>query len=172
MGPDWKFPQPSAYHHAKFISQILYIMKYGLLGDQVWWLTDEERRQIKRMMPYAALYHGPSFLKCPLTIQAPYNDLLSYSKVREFRKVDSVMADKVLHSFSGQYWYLDESWVTISLLDDRLSKEERLLLAKTLVSIPRPESLPPVAVSNKLKYNKVIGRISGQSLGNCQVCLL
>ena len=82
------------------------------------------------------------------------------------------MADKVLHSFSGQCWYLDESWVTISLLDDRLSKEERLLLAKTLVSIPRPESLPPVAVSNKLKYNKVIGRISGQSLGNCQVCLL
>ena len=106
------------------------------------------------MMPYAALYHGPSFLKCPVTIQAPYNDLLSYSKVREFRKVDSVMADKVLHSFSGQCWYLDESWVTISLLDDRLSKEERLLLAKTLVSIPRPESFPPVAVSNKLKDNK------------------
>ena len=124
MGPDWKFPYPSAYHHAKFISQILYIMKYGLLGDQVWWLTDEERRQIKRMMRYAAFYHGPSFLKCPVTIQAPHNDLLSYSKVQEFRKVDSVMADKVLHSFSGQCWYLDESWVTISLLDDRLSKEE------------------------------------------------
>ena len=35
MGPDWQFPQPSAYHHAKFISQILYIMKFGLLGDQV-----------------------------------------------------------------------------------------------------------------------------------------
>ena len=104
-------------------------------------------------MPYAALYHY-TFLKCPLTLQAPYNDLLSYSKVREFRMVDSVMADKVLHPFSGQFWYLDESWVTISLLDDRLSKEERLLLAKTLVSIPRPESFPPVAASNKLKDNK------------------
>ena len=30
-----------------------------------------------------------------------------------------------------------------------------MLLSKTLVSIPRPESLTPMAVSNKLKYKKV-----------------
>ena len=42
----------------------------GIWEINVFPTTDEERKQIKKITPYAALYHGPSFLKCPITIQA------------------------------------------------------------------------------------------------------
>ena len=31
--PGWKFHYPAAYHHAKFVSQINYIIKYSMLDD-------------------------------------------------------------------------------------------------------------------------------------------
>ena len=153
--PGWKFHHPAAYHHAKFVSQINYIMKYSMLDDQVTWTSDEDRMKIKRMVPYIALYHAPSFLKSPIAIRAPYNDLMSYQQVRMFREVDSEVAELVLKSFSGQCWYLDESWITVSLLDDRLSNEERMLLAKTLDKIPRPEVISPIPITRMLHTNKV-----------------
>ena len=72
----------------------------------------------------------------------PYRDLLFIRGMREFQRVDSGIASRVLQSLTGQTWYLDQPWMVTALVGPDVPAEEKEAVARSLVATPRPSSFP------------------------------
>ena len=112
-------------------------------------------RKAERLLPYIVLHDTPAFLKCPLAPGAAYRDLQHIQGIREFRKHDQPIAERVLFSLRRQTWYLDEPWLITALVGREVPVEEKTRLAKALFRTPRPVSYPPFCVAPKLPKQKV-----------------
>ena len=69
--------KPGAHHHAKFMSDSLYILKITILADVLpeGFICPGEMDGIRRMAQYICLFHGPHYLKARLSAAAPRLDL-------------------------------------------------------------------------------------------------
>ena len=65
--------KPGAFHHARFMSKSLYILKIAMFKDQ-FTLTNRGRLDIVSLAEFIALIYGPYFLQSALAIDAPRND--------------------------------------------------------------------------------------------------
>ena len=114
----FKFQWPGAFHHARFMSKALYILKMDLLRDQLSFLTPDQKDQISQLARFVGVYFSQWFLKCAIVSSAPYQALLSFKQMIEFSEFDIGLAFTVLDSLFRHTWYLTEQWVIVCLVDD------------------------------------------------------
>ena len=68
----------------------------------------------------------------PLPTQAPLNDLTFYKKLVQYSTVDRGISDAAVKAFKGHLWYLTEDLICPSLFDNRVSFEQKDLMADNL----------------------------------------
>ena len=139
----FKFQWPGAFHHARFMSKALYILKMDLLRDQLSFLTPDQKDQISQLARFVGVYFSQWFLKCAIVSSAPYQALLSFKQMIEFSEFDIGLAFTVLDSLFRHTWYLTEQWVIVCLVDDDCPDVEKQAVALALSQTPRADSFSP-----------------------------
>jgi hypothetical protein len=135
------FKKPGADHHARFMSKSIYYLKIFLLS-KTFKMSAEEKKTVKRMAIFIGVFYGKYFLETSLSPCAPANDLRFYYQMREFKTLDSEVAEAVLKSMDRHLDYLTEELAIFSIFDMNLSEEDRSVIGKTLSEIQRPTSFP------------------------------
>ena len=96
--PGLKFQYPEAFHHARFMSKAIYILKLDILDHQLNILTDEEKEQVSRLALFISYFYGVMFLSSPRPEAAPWSTLLSFEQMVNFTEVDLAIGFTVCDS--------------------------------------------------------------------------
>ena len=125
-------------------------MTIAIVGHQMQCVDKKSEEMSARLATYISLYDTPAFLSSALCPGAAYRDLLFIRGMREFQRVDSEIASRVLQSLTGQTWYLDQPWIVTALVGPDVPAEEKEEVARSLAATPRPSSFPPFSVTPTL----------------------
>ena len=139
----FKFQWPGAFHHARFMSKALYILKMDLLRDQLSFLTPEHKDQVSQLARFVGIYFSKWFLKCAIVPSAPYQTLLYFKQMIDFSEFDIGLAFTVLDSLFRHTWYLTEQWIIVCIVDDECPDVEKEAVAKALCHTPRADRFSP-----------------------------
>lgn len=96
-----------AHHHARFMAYSIYFLKMQLLSEQ-FEMTDEERRGVKEMTTFIALFHSAAFLKSRLSSISPALDLNYLSMMHLYKEENPAAAKVAIDSVLKHLWYLTE----------------------------------------------------------------
>ena len=118
-------------------------MTIAIVGHQMQCVDERVEEMSARLATYISLYYTPAFLSSSLCPGAAYRDLLFIRGMREFQRVDSGIASRVLQSQTGKTWYLDQSWIVTALVGPDVPAEEKEAVARSLAATPRPSYFPP-----------------------------
>ena len=145
--PNFKFRQPSACHEARFMSDSLYILVLFMTSNILELLDESQIEKFKQLSNYIALFHGPNFLRCGLTEQAPNLDLTLVKELHLYRSIDEKITDSVVKSINLHSWYLTSNLVVLCLADATLPSEEREKVAKKLFETEKPAAFEKIKPS-------------------------
>jgi hypothetical protein len=136
-GRVYLLPDLSEVSNARFFQRLLFFLMMCLLLDIPAvqnMFDDEEKRQIKLMAIFCAIYYGPYFLTTFVSASAPKNDLTLIASLRALREERPFqgIAQQVLVMMDRHTDYLSPQLVTLALCDLSLPAEERQDLATAL----------------------------------------
>ena len=134
----FRFRLPGADHHARWLSKGIYLPKIFLLSS-VFKLTVEEEEQVRRLVIFILVFYARPWMQAPVAAAAPRNDLNFHLNILRYRKLEPVVAYRLLEVIRRHQWYLTAQWVPLALADKEVPEEEREDLAKTIYSFPREE---------------------------------
>jgi hypothetical protein len=77
---EFSFKAPSAFHHARWMSKVLYTLKYALFGHQLK-LECSLFKKIKSLASFLCLYYVKEWCTAGSSSNAPINDLAFYKKL-------------------------------------------------------------------------------------------
>ena len=126
-----KLRAPSAYHHARWMSKILYVLKIAMLKPHFVVNIDE----IRSLALFYSVYYSAAWLTCSFATEAPLYDLNCIKTLEEvwkdkgtwpimFKQIVKAALDKLLN----HTWYLSERLVILALFSERvdISTKERM----------------------------------------------
>ncbi|XP_047129704.2 uncharacterized protein LOC124809606 [Hydra vulgaris] len=123
-------------HHARFMAKGIYFLKMYLLLNNISSLTDFEKKVIKDMAFFTAVFYTEWFIKAEIPAVAPYQDMKALWQMMRYSKINPVQAKPVIESLKRHTWYIDPNFLVMSLVDKNV--QERSDIAKKLYSTPRP----------------------------------
>lgn len=126
--------------HASWSTQFFFKMQ--LLSEQ-FEMTDEERRGVKEMSTFIALFHSATFLKSRLSSISPALDLNYWSMMHLYKEENPAAAKVAIDSVLKHLWYLTEEVVFLSIFDRQLDPVLRKGIVVKLLSFPRPKTFSP-----------------------------
>lgn len=145
-----------AHHHARFMAYSIYFLKMQLLSEQ-FEMTDEERRGVKEMSTFIALFHSAAFLKSRLSSISPALDLNYLSMMHLYKEENPAAAEFAIDSVLKHLWYLTEEVVVLSIFDRQLELILRKGILVKLPSFPRPKTFSPGKPKfPSLKFDSII----------------
>ncbi len=93
----FRFRKPGGVHHARFMSQSIYILKIELLFH-LFHMLPEERRIVHRMADFIALFYANLFLRSRISVFAPNDDFHFLASMLWYQEEDDQIATTVLAS--------------------------------------------------------------------------
>ena len=138
---NFKFQYPGAYHHARFMSQAIYMLKMQLLSKQITWLSPEEKEEITMMSEFLSVFYVVWWLQGYLSASAPMNDLRAMFQMRGYKRYNQLVSDTCLASMRLHTWYLTEELVVFCLADEECPFRNDV--AAALVKTDFPPSYNP-----------------------------
>ena len=72
-------------------------------------------------------------------LAAPRYDLTFHLNILRYRKLEPVVAFRLLEVIRRHQWYLTAQWVPLALADKEAPEDEREALAKAIFCLPRDE---------------------------------
>lgn len=110
----------------------IYFFKMQLLSEQ-FEMNDEERRGVKGMAIFIALFHSAAFLKPRLSSISTACDL-NLSMMHLYKEENPAAAKVVIESVLKQLWYPTEKVVVLSIFDGKLDPLFRKCNVEKLIS--------------------------------------
>lgn len=126
-----RFRVPGAYHHARWMSKIIYIMKIYLFRHQ-FKLTKHEDRSIAEFAIFASLVYIKAWIQCPIPADAPLNDLDFIKLLIDYKDVSPSISQTALKTIGRHLWYLSAELIPLVLFSQRVSVDEKNSLAACL----------------------------------------
>jgi hypothetical protein len=136
-----------AHHHVRFMAYGINYLKMQLISEK-FQMSVKERRNVKRMADFVALFYTEAFLRSRLATLAPASDLKFLSHMNAFKQVDEIAATAAIKSASNHLWYLCEELVVFSIFDRELPPDLRQQLLNRPLEFPRPNTF----LSQKPKF--------------------
>ena len=68
-------------------------------------MSVKERRNVKRMADFVALFYTEAFLRSRLATLAPASDLKFFSHMNAYKQVDEIAATAAIKFTSNNLWY-------------------------------------------------------------------
>lgn len=121
---NYVFKAPGATHHARWMSKIIYSFKIFLFRDQ-FSLSKKEKSNFKEMSLFASLVYVKAWIQCPLSSDAPVNDLIFFKQLKEYVVVSKIVSAVALQKFEKHLWYLGPELIVLCLFSNEVSSEEK-----------------------------------------------
>ena len=137
--PQYKFTfkAPGAFHHARWMSKIIYTLKYALFGHQVCFSIDDTLfTKIKALASFLAIYYVKEWCTCTSAADAPINDLAFYKRF----SLDLAKVKKSPTKFPAMYsQFLSQRLVIIGIFSNQMHLTDKVKVWKALKKM-RPSS--------------------------------
>ena len=101
---NFRFRKPGAVHHARFMSQLIYLLEMELLSN-LFSMSSEERRIVHRMADFISLFYAKLFLRSRISVFAPNDDYHFLAAMGWYKKKDSKIAPAVIASITRYLSY-------------------------------------------------------------------
>lgn len=121
----FSFKLPGATHHARWMSKIIYSMKIFLFRNQ-FDLSRKELSNFEEICLFASLIYTKAWIQCPLTSDAPLNDLIFLKKLEKFSVVSKTVSKAAISKFENHLWYLGPEMVVLSIFSNNVPAKEKL----------------------------------------------
>lgn len=122
--PDYKFKRPGAYHHARWMSKVIYCLKMYIFRKQMGYSKDI-CDNLNDFCLFVGLIYSRYWIQCPLTCDAPLNDLNMYNDLHRYAQINKKISDSASAKLSRHLWYLSEELVPLSLFSDKVPIREK-----------------------------------------------
>ena len=119
---NFKFKIPGADHHARWMSKVIYCLKFALLSDQ-YILEPEVMSKILECASFQSIIYCKYWFQCPIPVMAPLLDLQYYGKLLNWKQVSPIQAFELTKLLRKHLWYLTPELVTLSLFDQHVPAE-------------------------------------------------
>ena len=149
------FKYPGAFHHARWMSKVIYSLKIFLFRKQ-FSLTPGQENAIRDICLFIIHLYVEAWFRCTFAVEAPYNDYIFLKKLAEYPDADVSRA--ALNKFCGHLWYISSETVALAFFDNRLPKGIKDKMVKAIKTIDQIEE-----VNNKrvqVRPNEVKGLVN------------
>jgi hypothetical protein len=91
------FKRPGPNHHARWMSKIIYVFKMYLLRDELG-LEAATEKHLHELSMFYSLVYVKAWMMAPQPADAPFNDLLFYNQLFQFKKINDDLAHRCSNS--------------------------------------------------------------------------
>jgi hypothetical protein len=108
-----RFRAPSAYHHARWMSKLLYVLKIYMFRSQ-FQLTNKEKKSCLEFSLFVVLIYVKHWMTCPYTSDAPFNDLNFILSLQNYQSTSNDLSRSGLNAIGRHLWYLSQELVPLA----------------------------------------------------------
>ena len=117
-----RFRAPGAFHHARWMSKLLYVLKLNLFQDQ-FQLTKHESSSCLEFGLFVALIYCKAWTTCAFPADAPNNDLCLIRALTNYKTTSDAISTAGLRAVERHLWYLGQELTPLALFSDNVSPE-------------------------------------------------
>jgi len=132
--------KPGAYHHARWMSTVLYSAKMFAFGEQLKY-SKTKMENLRRVCMFNAMFYVNAWLSTVSAADAPSNDLQLWHDLSNYSKTDPGVAGAALTALNRHLWYLTEEIVPFALFSNLVSEPEKRQIACQLLKVRQAEPL-------------------------------
>ena len=118
------FRSPGAFHHARWMSKILYTYKLYLFQEQ-FHMTKRESSACLEFCMFVSLVYAKAWTTSTNACDAPLNDLELFKACHKYSSTSVIISKAATSTLGRHLWYLGEELVTLSLFSDKVPKETK-----------------------------------------------
>ncbi|KAK6190395.1 hypothetical protein SNE40_002275 [Patella caerulea] len=155
--------RPGTFHHARWMSHLLYVPKMLSFADECGYDTDMVEK-LSVFVLYTSLFYLPYWLRVNSATDAPMNDLEFLQTNAHLPMMIDVpsdylrdVAESVVEKLKRHTWYLSEELAVLTLFSDSSSSTDKLQVAQKLSTTDHPTEfiigkpqLPTVAADSAI----------------------
>lgn len=130
-----RFRKPGAFHHARWMSSILYFTKMYLFAQQMKY-SSQYIEKLRRIVTFISLIYVSYWLKSPLALEAYKNDLQLHGDLQRFSRIDKQLGEAALKVQERHLWYLTPELASFAFFSDNVSEAEKEDAASKMMSFP------------------------------------
>lgn len=134
-----RFRVPGAFHHARWMSQLLYVLKLNLFQEQ-FKLSRHESTACLEFGLFTTLVYVKAWISCTSPCDAPINDLSLIQSLTNYRTTSKIIADTGIAALGRHLWYLGQELVPLALFSDLVSAEVKTRMASCLITASEHET--------------------------------
>ena len=127
-----RFRLPGAYHMARWMAKVIYCQNIYLFRGQ-FKLTNNEMQHLTEFCLFATHIYVKAWITCPLVRDAPVNDLSLFNQIKQYAKIDKTVSDAAMKKLKNHLWYLGSEMVPFVLFSDKISADDKRLVAQAMV---------------------------------------
>ena len=162
----FSFKKPGAVHKARWMAPMLYGLKMFLFRNELK-TSAKEQKKLERFVTFVCFIYIEHWVNASNASDAPFIDLSRYKNLLCYQEIDRPVALAVLKKLKLHTWFLNQEFAPLSLFSEKVSDEQKTLLAKHLIKIkpakyemgcPNPVEMPNSKnVGLKLELFEFIG---------------
>ena len=125
---EFEFRAPSAFHHARWMSKVIYILKIAMLKPQF----VENIASIRSLALFYSVYYAKAWLTCMFASEAPSQDLEFLKTLEEVATTKGdwpikfkLVAKSAWNKLKTHTWYLSERLIGLVLFSDTVDIETK-----------------------------------------------
>lgn len=119
-----RIPPPGAFHHAKWMSKGIYVLKIYLFRAE-FKLKKTDLKKIGQLCIFIVKIYIKAWFSATSAIRAPANDLLFMKTLLSYETTDSEISRATVSKFKNHLWYLAPESAAFSFFDSSISVEEK-----------------------------------------------
>lgn len=143
------FRVPGAFHHARWMSKLLYVLKICMFQDQ-FKLTKHESTACLVFGMFVSLLYMKPWISCTHACDAPVNDLNFIQALHSYKMTSDTVSNVALAAIGRHLWYLSEELAPLGLFSKLVPADiKHLMVAKLLDNHPKEQSDPSTRYTGK-----------------------
>lgn len=141
------------------MARAIYALKTYLVRQHLQ-LDSNFLSSLERFCTFVALIYTKHWNRSSIALDAPVNDLLLMKELRVYEQIDDVISRVAQEAHHRHLWYLSDELITLSLFSDKVSNEEKSLMAILMLRVVAQRT------ENSIKHTDEIDDIQNIELYN------
>jgi len=130
-----RFNTPGAFHHARWLSKVIYSIKIYMFRKQFKVMPKEEKALLSFNL-FASLLYMSSWFSCRFPEDAAINDLSLLKKFDTYKSVDEKISQTATAALKRHLWYLSKELIGLSFFSNHVSSETKQKMISKLNTKP------------------------------------
>ena len=135
-----RFRIPGAFHHARWMAKLIYVLKIFLFQSQ-FKLTKHESVGCLEFSLFVSLIYVKAWITCSNSCDAPFNDLSLIQSLTKYSATSKVISTTALKAIGRHLWYLGEEMAPLGFFSDIVPVETKRLMVAHFQKISEQQEL-------------------------------